>query len=274
VDTVAPGGPGDAPVILLSLIDAGSDGFWRLLPLAQQLLSAQERIEFGRVRSAAVRGRRIVCRAWLRVLLGEALDRAPAEVELRRERYGRLELVDGPRGVFNVSQSDGMAAVALLQRPWQAARSPRIGIDVETPARRWTPELARALYSPPEFEWLQARAAEHRDAAFLRLWTLREAVLKADGRGLSLDMRQLRFCPDSGGDGPPGCAGAGSVQVEETALIDPRRWCCWTRQEGRAVCAIAVHGDHCDAAFDIEIECLDIEEAGERMAAHLPLHCQ
>jgi phosphopantetheinyl transferase len=262
-----------APLILLSLIDAGSAGFWRLLPLAQQLLTAQERIEFGRVRSAAVRGRRIVCRAWLRVLLGEVLDSPPAAVELRRERHGRLELVDGPRGIFNVSQSDGMAVVALLQRPWPRGPSPRIGVDIETPARRWTPELAQALYSAPELSWLQTRAAEHRDAAFLRLWTLREAVLKADGRGLSLDMRQLRFCPDSADDDASGCAGAGSVQVDETALMDPRRWCCWTRQEGRAVCAIAVHGD-CDAAIDIEIERLDIEEAGERMAAHLPLHCR
>jgi phosphopantetheinyl transferase len=258
-------GPVERPshLVLLSLLDTGDAGFWRLLPLAQQLLTAEERVEFGRVRSAAVRGRRIACRAWLRLLLAEALDVPPSTIALARERHGRLELVDGPRGIFNASHSDGVAAIAVLQQPWTGAPSPRVGVDVESPGRRWTPELAAALYSDPELAWLNSHSAEQRDAAFLLLWTLREAVLKADGRGLSMDLRQIRFRPEA----QAGRGGARGIEVEESALIDPARWCCWTRQEGRVVCSLAISSQTPDALMAVDIERMDEAAAVARMAA-------
>jgi 4'-phosphopantetheinyl transferase len=262
VDT-APASLQRSNVVLLSLLDAGDDGFWHLLPLAQQLLTPQERVEFGRVRSASVRGRRIACRAWLRLLLGEALGMPPQAVALSRERHGRLELVDGPRGIFNVSHSDGVAAIALLQQPWATSPLPRIGIDVETPGRRWTPELAQALYSDSELAWLNGRSVDQRDDGFLLLWTLREAVLKADGRGLSMDLRQIRFRPHA--EPEHARSGGRGIDVEESALIDPERWCCWTHREGRLVCSLALHGYGCKAPLGVDIERFDARAATARM---------
>jgi phosphopantetheinyl transferase len=163
-----------------------------------------------------------------------------------------------------VSQSDGVVAVALWQQPGSAPPPLRIGVDVETPGRRWTPDLAAALYSEPELAWLNGHPVDQRDAAFLLLWTLREAVLKADGRGLSMDLRQIRFRPRAAGGRSDS---EGGVEVEESALIDPHRWRCWTRQEGRVVCSLAIHGRGADAPLAVEIERLDEAAATARMAA-------
>jgi 4'-phosphopantetheinyl transferase len=265
----AAGGP---HVVRVTVLRAADVGFWGLQPLAQQFLTARERVEFGRIRSAAVRGRRVACRGWLRMLLGESLGMAPTAVALSRSVHGRPELLHGPRGVFNVSQSDGVVVVAVLRPPWPRGGL-RIGVDIETPVRRWTPDLAAALYSEAELGWLAARPAAQRDAGFLLLWTLREAVLKADGRGLSMDLRQIRLQPpdalrwEASGDG-------GRVTLQASPLIDPQRWCCWVRQQDGAVCALAVHGGE-GAPLEVELECIDEAAAIARMrcalAAALPV---
>jgi 4'-phosphopantetheinyl transferase len=238
----------------------GSDaGFPRLVQLAEPLLSADERAEFERIRAHSARGGRIVCRAWLRVALGRMLGLPPAEVTLVRSASGRLELASGPRGFFSVSMSDGVIALAMHD-PWQSPRPLQLGIDVEAMARRWAPELAAALFGEQEIAWLLARPEHERDAAFLSLWALREALLKADGRGLSLDLAEVRFAPDASGAWQIGGL-AGAVQLRASAEVDPLRWRCWLRQDADAVCALAVHGLDPTAILQVDVETIDEAEA-------------
>ena len=254
-------------VVLLSLLRAGDPGFWRLQPLAQQLLSESERREFGRVRSAAVRGRRIVCRAWLRLLLGESLGTEPSRVVLERGVPGRRELARGPRGVFTVSPSDGAIAVAVLRPPWTGAGW-RIGVDIETPRRPRTADLADALYSAAEQAWLDGLPAADREAGFLLLWTLREAVLKADGRGLATDLRLIRPHPPAVSLPLP--RDGIHLPLAESALVDPPRWCCWVRQDGAALTALAAQAPGRCGLLSVDLEQVDEATAIARMQAALP----
>lgn len=127
-----------------------------------------------------VRRRRMVLRAALRSVLGQALGLAPVDVPLCTSPTGR-PVVDSPSSGWDVtcSRSADVGLVAV-------ARGLRIGIDVER-VRPWTDAVRREGWlTPTESAGLdQLPMAERPDAA-TRCWTQKEAVLKAVGTGLSV----------------------------------------------------------------------------------------
>jgi hypothetical protein len=67
--------------------------------------------------------------------------------------------------------------------------SGRVGVDVEG-ARHVPPTLTRRCLASPELSWLDGAADRAgRSDRFLRLWTAKEAYLKATGTGLDRDPR-------------------------------------------------------------------------------------
>ncbi len=88
--------------------------------------------------------------------------------------------VPSPAG-FSVSHSGGHGLIALVPHG-------RIGVDVEerTPRRNLNDDI-RLLFAPGERAELEAADPDRRTDLFYRLWTLKEAVLKAAGLGLGLD---------------------------------------------------------------------------------------
>ncbi|UHQ23222.1 4'-phosphopantetheinyl transferase superfamily protein [Lysobacter sp. 5GHs7-4] len=68
----------------------------------------------------------------------------------------------------------------------------RVGVDLERlRPRPRALAVSERYFTAPETAWLDAQA--DRDRAFLRLWCLKEAVLKAHGHGLSFGLHRLRF---------------------------------------------------------------------------------
>ncbi len=94
---------------------------------------------------------------------------------------------------MTLTHSGGWIATAVSQIG-------RVGIDVEG-VRDIAPSLARRCLSHTELDWL-GRAAGHatRNHRFCRLWTAKEAYLKAVGVGLAVDPREVTV--DLCGDQP------------------------------------------------------------------------
>lgn len=133
-------------------------------------------------------------RAPLLGLLGGYLGVPADAVRLVAGPHGRPQLATAPGQTldFNWSHSGDCALVALGHRI-----AP--GIDVER--RRARPralELAQRYFDPAESAWLAEQPAERRDEAFLALWTAKEAVLKALGRGLAFGLHRLAIDFGSG----------------------------------------------------------------------------
>ena len=91
---------------------------------------------------------------------------------LRHEASGR-PVIDGL--AVSVSHARGLVAVA-------ASRVGPVGVDVESRREFEINGMARRWFDPTEVAWLY-RQPDPLDA-FLRLWTAKEAVGKALGRGL------------------------------------------------------------------------------------------
>lgn len=103
-------------------------------------------------------------------------------VAVRRAASGR-PVADLP---VDVSLSHGAGWVAAVLHV-----GGRVGVDVEG-VRQVPPSLSRRCLAPPELSWLDAAAdLTARGDRFLRLWTAKEAYLKATGTGLSRDPRTV-----------------------------------------------------------------------------------
>ena len=126
--------------------------------------------------------------------LAAYLGIAACEVTLLEGAHGRprLDPAHGAGLEFNWSHSGNHALIAI-------ARGIRPGIDVER--RRARPRalsIARRFFGSEEAQALAALPEPARDAAFLGLWTAKEAILKAHGRGIGygLDRLQILSTPE------------------------------------------------------------------------------
>ncbi|WP_449426990.1 4'-phosphopantetheinyl transferase family protein [Rhodanobacter umsongensis] len=127
-------------------------------------------------------------RAPLRALLGAYLGQPPEAVMLIDGEYGRPVLASPHEALaFNWSHSNDQAVLAI-------ARGIVPGVDLERlHPRPRALEIAQRYFCRDEAEALAALDPEQRNAAFLELWTAKEAVLKALGRGLAFGLQRLRF---------------------------------------------------------------------------------
>jgi len=130
-------------------------------------------------------------RAPLRQVLAGYLGVPAGAVILVDGEHGRPVLADGLHSSldFNWSHSGDRAVLAV-------GRAVVPGIDVER--RRPRPralEIAERYFDPAEAAALADLPEGERDEAFLRLWTAKEAVLKALGRGLAFGLHRLGIAP-------------------------------------------------------------------------------
>ncbi|MCG5446863.1 4'-phosphopantetheinyl transferase superfamily protein [Micromonospora sp. NIE79] len=110
------------------------------------------------------------------------LGRPEAELVLTHDREGRpVVRVDEVTGsvelAVSVSRTAGLVVVA-------ARRAGALGVDMERIRQLPALALARRWFPPAELAWLSDRPEAGRTVDFLRLWTAKESVGKALGRGL------------------------------------------------------------------------------------------
>ena len=86
---------------------------------------------------------------------------------------------------FNVSHSGSHGLIAYAPEGW-------VGVDVEErTARADLDGLMKTALSPAERDELASESELHRLHGFLRLWTIKEALIKAVGLGVSINMSEL-----------------------------------------------------------------------------------
>lgn len=140
-----------------------------------------------RFKVAAAERRFVLARTLLRHTLGKHLDVAPNALIFGVGEHGKPQLRQPkPPPVFGFNISHSGEVVVL------ATATGEIGIDVEelrtTPAAE---RLARRFFSPVERDFVLARDGADRARAFFRIWTQKEAWLKATGLGVGMPLREV-----------------------------------------------------------------------------------
>ncbi len=150
-----------------------------------QVLDADELARADRFRRSEDRICYIAAHALLRTALGAATGRPPASLVFGRGSFGKPFLPAAPALHFSLTHTDRLTAVALHTSP--------VGCDAE-PADRSVEEATFSIMSEEERAWLLGLpTAVARQRAFIRLWVIKEAYVKALGLGLSLDPASYAF---------------------------------------------------------------------------------
>lgn len=140
-------------------------------------LSDDERARAARFVHDRDRRRYVAGRARLRAILADYMGR-PAEVlRFRYGAHGKPALDDAGDLCFNLSHTGDLAALAVT-------RGHELGVDIERaePVRE---DVASRFFSVREQAALRQAPADDQVRGFHRIWTRKEAFVKALGEGLS-----------------------------------------------------------------------------------------
>lgn len=144
--------------------------------------SEQARLE--RIRAARRRREFVLCRSALRAILCDRLACDNTQLSFEDSEQGKPSALvrAAPAAIdFSVSHSGGHALIAVVEEG-------RVGIDVED---RSTPRdidgAASLTFTPAEQAELAALGDTLKTEFFYRIWTMKEALIKALGVGFGLN---------------------------------------------------------------------------------------
>ena len=149
----------------------------RLEWLSEEERARLQRFHFAKHRAEYLRGKLLT-----RAALARHTGDNPAALRFAIGVHGKPSLPGMRRPAFNLSHSEGANLVAVTERG-------EVGVDIEhIDAQRCSLDFARRHFTPGECLYLLHGPAKELALRFFSLWTLKEALLKAHGAGLSLGL--------------------------------------------------------------------------------------
>ena len=137
-----------------------------------------------------------------KLLLKDALN--IKELNLLYNKYGKPYLKDPYSNIhFNISHSGEWVVLAIDTVP--------IGIDIQE-ITNTDIKIAKRFFSKEESEYIFSLSEENQIEAFIKLWSLKESYIKAEGKGLSIPLNS--FTIDISRDIPVLRQGINSKQCE------------------------------------------------------------
>lgn len=144
----------------------------------QTLLSPDELQRAQRFKFEKDRDSFIAARGILRTILGDYLNLDPKIIQFQYSSKGKPFLTSvSPLISFNLSHSNGKAVYAI-------ALNQNIGIDLEAIRPIEVLSLAKRFFCESEYHWLTSLSPQQQNIEFFKLWTCKEAYLKATGEGI------------------------------------------------------------------------------------------
>jgi 4'-phosphopantetheinyl transferase len=153
------------------------------------ILSADELARASAFRRAADAAAFIARRAALRWILAGRLGVAPADVRLTTNAHGKPLLADGTVH-FSLSHRRGVSIIALADQP--------VGVDLEfADSQVEIDSIGARFFAPDEREALRPLPEDARRSLFFRLWTRKEAFVKALGVGIAGSFTEFTALDDA-----------------------------------------------------------------------------
>ena len=194
------------------LVDPAAVRDTELLNAYHQLMTSDEHARWERYRFDKDKHQHRVTRALVRHTLSRyAPHIAPADWRFTCNSHGKPSIVNSlPEALeFNLSHTQNRVALAVT-------RMQEIGVDVEKikPVDQ-VRGLAAGCFTENENRYIFSDSSDEVMWRFFKLWTLKEAYIKACGRGLSISLQALSFLP---------LANPLTLSFHEEHQDDPARW--------------------------------------------------
>lgn len=155
-----------------------------LLLKYKELLSPDEIKRHDRFKFEKVKTNFLITRALVRTTLSKYLGSKPEDLEFEINSFGKPSL----KGIsFNLSHTDGLIALGVT-------KNKLIGIDTENLKREVTDtDIAKRFFADPEYQEIKKCRGGERKLKFLQFWTLKEAYIKAVGKGMAIPLNKFYF---------------------------------------------------------------------------------
>jgi 4'-phosphopantetheinyl transferase len=142
-------------------------------------LSFEEQCKANSFRNLNDQHRYITSHYLLRRILAAYLGCHTQDIKFRKNKYGKLYLLDKDNIYFNMSHTQDVVSFILSSKN-------EVGIDLEYIDSYFEWEsIARNYLTPEELIYLESIPKVEKIKGFYHLWTRKEALLKAIGTGLS-----------------------------------------------------------------------------------------
>lgn len=147
-------------------------------------LSDDEKCRAYRFKAPLHQQRFVTARSALREILSKYLSISPKDISFAYSEDNKpyLGAENSLQIKFNLSHSDDIALYALNINQ-------EIGIDIEAIRSHTHDELAKRYFSVEEFKALSKLPEDERRKAFIAIWTRKEALIKANGKGLRIGLQ-------------------------------------------------------------------------------------
>lgn len=156
-------------------------------------LSENEYARLAKLRDPLLRRRFMARRILLRHLISKECGLPAREVTYCHGRYGKpavANLHENQSFYFNTSTSEAWHTIAM------SYRGP-VGVDIEAMRRRIDyAQVLRVAASAEELSWYRRAKPEVAGVMAMKIWVIKEAILKAAGRGLSVNPQKISLPRD------------------------------------------------------------------------------
>ncbi|MBS1518085.1 MAG: 4'-phosphopantetheinyl transferase superfamily protein [Bacteroidetes bacterium] len=156
-----------------------------------ELLSADEFSKAQRYKFPVDKQNYIICRGNLRKILSEYTNEAPQKIRFEYSDKGKPFLKNSEI-FFNLSHSGERCVIAV-------SRAENLGIDIERIREvKDLLNISAKYFSETEFDLIKKSPPKIRTELFFRIWTLKEAFIKATGEGLSYPLKGFSVLLNAG----------------------------------------------------------------------------
>jgi 4'-phosphopantetheinyl transferase len=162
--------------------------------LYRSVLNPEEIEKVDRFRFKKDRDLSLTARVLVRYLFSLYYSLPPEIFSFVANSYGKPSLAPGSGPLngeiikFNLSHTKGIVVCGLC-------KDYEIGVDVERLGRNASSEIASRFFSRTETDWITQSSEGEREDRFLNIWTLKEAYIKAKGKGLSIPLDSFSINP-------------------------------------------------------------------------------
>lgn len=148
----------------------------------QAVLSAAEQERAAQFKASQSQRDFIIMRGSLRLLLSRYIQCSPEELEILVAAQGKPYLADST-WQFNISHTQGAGLIAIT-------RNLPVGVDIENSERKIDIDgIGHRIFTSAEQRYIEQ--AKDSQAAFFECWARKEAVIKAYGHGMFVDLQKV-----------------------------------------------------------------------------------
>ncbi|MCC9655475.1 4'-phosphopantetheinyl transferase family protein [Rhodopirellula halodulae] len=200
--------------IQLWYASAAEDTPGKIETFCMRWLAQEEHQSAAKFKVASARHQHVIGRGMARYLLAGD-QTAPHQIQFRHLDHGK-PIVEHPtemRRPFNIAHTKGLVLCGLGTE----SADHWLGVDVEGIQRKTDPGLANRYFAPEEIEQLErTKTSDAKQFLFLKIWTLKEAFIKAIGTGLQTPLDQFAF--ENANSNTP------TLKLKDPSLAQGRHW--------------------------------------------------